>query len=1123
MSEDDLVREALARNPGRHRTEFLDAACAGNAELRAAVESRLTQATCSPAASPHVGPGSRTVAQPAESFPSDDGSRLRPGAVIAGRYTTVKLIGAGGMGEVWVAQQSEPVKRQVALKLIKAGMDSRAVMQRFEAERQALAVMDHPNIAHVLDGGLTDDRRPFFVMELVDGVPLNRFCDDARLGIRERLQLFIPICQAIQHAHHKGIVHRDLKPANILVAVVDGRPTPKAIDFGLAKATQGRLTDESLYTEVGAVIGTLEYMSPEQADGASADVDTRADIYSLGVILYEMLTGLRPFDAKSFKRAALHEMVRTIREVEPIKPSSRISTEASLPSLASVRRTEPAQLTRLLRGDLDWVAMKCLEKQRERRYETASGLARDIERYLADEPVEATPPSAAYRLQKFVRRNKGPVLAASLIALALVAGMIGTTIGLFRANRAAEAERLAQQSAEQRRQEAETEREKAVKAAENERRAREQAQRRLLQIEKGNEVLTSIFDDLDIRKIKQDNEPLEAVLSKRLVKAAHQLEGESVGDPLMVAALQHKLGHSLVELGFYVEAIPLFEKAKQTQQAKLGADHIETINSLNKLAVTHRVAGKLETAIPLLEEALKLTRAKLGTGDPATLRSMFELAAGYRAAGKTEQAIQLLEKTIELQTAQQGADHLDSLTSMNDLANAYRASGQTGKAITLLEKLVNLQTAKAGFDHSDTLTGMNNLALAYLAAGQLDRAVPLLEETLRIRRIKHGADHPHTLTVLNNLALGHDSAGKLDEAIRLWEETLTGRKARLGADHPETLLTLNNLASAYQDVGKLDQSVALLSDGLQVTRAKLGAEHPHTQSIMNSLASAYLAKAQPGLALPLLEETLRIRKSKLAPGHVETVSSMNNLAKGYQSAGKLDLAGPLFEEALKLARASLGPDHPTTLLVVSNLAGFYDSAGKIALALPLHKEAALGIEKRKFQHQQVARIVSRTINALEDARQFDEAEAWRRKWLATVKEKTGPDSTALADELTGLGLNLLKQDKWSDAESNLRKALAIRDAKQPDLWQNFNTKSILGSALLGQKKFADAEPLLLAGFQGMKSRQEKIPRAEKARVVEAAERLVQLYGALGKNDEATKWQAEMESAKKTVAPPATKP
>src|SRR5262245_47627311 len=328
------------------------------------------------------------------------------------------------MGVVYMAEQEEPVRRKVALKIIKPGMDSQQVVARFEAERQALAMMDHTNIARVFDAGTTESGRPYFVMELVHGVAITTYCDENKLTPRERLELFVPICHAVQHAHQKGIIHRDLKPSNILVTIIDGRGVPKVIDFGVAKATSGRLTGESLSTQFGVVVGTFEYMAPEQAGFAVEDIDTRADIYSLGVVLYELLTGLRPIDAKRLKQAAMAEMVRIIKEEEPSKPSTRIATDESAPSVSALRHSEPKKLAALLRGELDWVVMKCLEKQRERRYETANGLARDIQRYLANEVVEARPPSTVYRLRKFVRRNRAMVLAGSAVAAALLVGVV---------------------------------------------------------------------------------------------------------------------------------------------------------------------------------------------------------------------------------------------------------------------------------------------------------------------------------------------------------------------------------------------------------------------------------------------------------------------------------------------------------------------------------------------------------------------------------------------------------------------------------------------------------------------------------------------------------------------------
>jgi serine/threonine protein kinase len=438
------------------RVELLDRECTDDRELRECVESllrahdacicRLHDPPFAPAESrDFTAPGNGTGITPTVNFRPEQA----PGATIDGRFRLHEKIGEGGMGEVWVANQSKPVKRKVALKLIKPGMDSRAVLQRFEQERQALAILDHPHIARVLDAGLTTSAQPFFVMELVNGLPLSKFCDDAKLRPSNRLELFLAICQGVQHAHQKGIVHRDLKPANILVTIIDGKPEPKIIDFGFAKATAGGLNDGSLSTQFGAVLGTLEYMAPEHTGYGGEDIDTRADIYSLGVILYELLTGLRPFDAKWLPKVAVNDMIRIIREEEPSRPSTRLSTDESLPSLAELRQTEPRKLMSILRGELDWVVMKCLEKQRDRRYETASGLARDIQHYLADEPVEARPPSPNYRMAKFVRRHRGQVSAAALVFAAVVIGTIGTTWGLIRAERACDrAERREQQAIE---------------------------------------------------------------------------------------------------------------------------------------------------------------------------------------------------------------------------------------------------------------------------------------------------------------------------------------------------------------------------------------------------------------------------------------------------------------------------------------------------------------------------------------------------------------------------------------------------------------------------------------------------------------------------------------------------
>ncbi len=419
-----LFLQALKCSSAQERDSLLNAVCGDDQALRQHVDILIE-------AHEHAGTfleKGALAASPTTNQPVVE----RLGTQI-GPYRLLQQIGEGGMGTVYMAEQSQPVQRNVALKVIKPGMDSRQVIARFDAEKHALGLMDHVNIARVLDAGTTEQGRPYFVMELVHGVPITNYCDDNRLTLRQRLELFVPVCQAIQHAHQKGIIHRDIKPSNVMVTLFNGKPVPKVIDFGVAKAMGQQLTDKTLFTEFAQMIGTPLYMSPEQAELSSNDIDTRSDVYSLGVLLYELLTGSTPVSKEQLKQAAFDEIRRVIREDDPQKPSTRISTAEAAPSIAAQRHTEPAKLTRLVRGELDWIVMKALEKDRNRRYETSSSFAADVRRYLNDEPVRACPPSAAYRLRKFVRRNKGPVLAAAVVALALVAGIIGTTWSMLRA------------------------------------------------------------------------------------------------------------------------------------------------------------------------------------------------------------------------------------------------------------------------------------------------------------------------------------------------------------------------------------------------------------------------------------------------------------------------------------------------------------------------------------------------------------------------------------------------------------------------------------------------------------------------------------------------------------------
>jgi serine/threonine protein kinase len=546
---------AALRKPPADRAAYLDQACADDPALRERAEALLrAQAAAgsfleSPAPSPVV-----TV----DEQPVGEG----PGTII-GAYKLLQQIGEGGMGTVWMAQQTEPVKRVVAVKLIKAGMDSRQVIARFEAERQALALMDHANIARVLEAGTTSNGRPYFVMDLVKGVPITKYCDEHHLTPRQRLELIIPVCQAVQHAHQKGIIHRDIKPSNVLVALYDGQPVPKVIDFGVAKAAGQQLTEKTLVTGFGNIVGTLEYMSPEQAEINQLDIDTRSDIYSLGVLLYELLTGSPPFSRKDLEKAGMLEMLRVIREQEPSKPSTKLSTADGLPTLAANRGTDPAKLTKLVRGELDWIVMQALEKDRRRRYETAIGFSIDVQRYLADEPVLACPPSPWYRLRKFVRRNKRAALAALLVLGVLVIGIIGTSTGMLRATKAeAVAKREAREKSlalgeKEVALAAATAHEIQAKAAQND--AQENLKDALAAVD---QMLTRVGQDR-LREVPQ-MEAIRRDLLQDALKFYQKFLQKNSGDPLIrreTAGAYRRLANIHRILGQYVEAETGYGKA----------------------------------------------------------------------------------------------------------------------------------------------------------------------------------------------------------------------------------------------------------------------------------------------------------------------------------------------------------------------------------------------------------------------------------------------------------------------------------------------------------------------------------------------------------------------------------
>lgn len=1131
MNEETLFQKALEL-PQDQRAAFLDRECP-DPVLRARVEACLaadkTVITLDHALQEVLPPQKTTNSQPR---PEGEGS------VIAGRFKLRQLIGEGGMGTVWMADQLEPIKRKVAIKLIRADRSqSKSILARFEAEQQAIALMDHAHIAKLLDAGSTDDGAPFFVMELVDGIPLNEYCDQHRLSIPVRLNLFMQICGAVQHAHQKGIIHRDLKPSNILVESHDGKPVPKIIDFGLAKATTGlQLTERSLFTGFGMVMGTPLYMAPEQASFNAIDIDTRADVYALGVILYELLTGTTPITKETLKKVSFDEILRLIREAEVPTPSSRLSSSEHTPSVAAHRQIEPSKLGRLIRSELDWIVMKSLSKDRNQRYESAHAFARDIERFLNHEPVQAGPPSAAYRIKKFLRRHRGSAIAASLVLLALVGGVIGTTLGLLEARRQAEIARG--QEAEAIRQteiaRAETEAKEQARAEESKQRAL--AEERLIQValekqraDEEKRIATAVKDFLQNKLLAQADTTMQAnqmlrvgqsavqakfnpTIRELLDRAAKELSPEKIeanfpNQTLVQAQILQTLGVTYYGIGEATTAIVFLSQALQLYGKSLGPDHIDTLLCMNNLAVAYLSANKLDKALPLLEEVCELLKDKLGPEHISTLNSRNNLAMCYRELGHTKKALLILEELYNLTETKLGPNHPETFLTMLNLTFVYSNVGQYDEAFRLSEKAFNRMKATLGPDHPNTLTAMNHLAMGYQISGQIDKSLALFEETVKLRQAKLGPDHPSTLTSMNNLAAGYRAVGKLDLALPLYEEALKLRQAKLGPEHPDTLSSMNNLAEIYYTTGKLDQALPLLEETLKLKKAKLGPDHPSTLNTMNNLAAGYRAVGKLDLALPLWEETLKLRKAKLGPEHPDTLTSMNNLAEGYRASKKLDLALPLYEETLKLRKAKLGADHPSTLRSMGNLASGYRDAGKLDLALPLYEET-LKLMRTKLgaDHPDTLITLNYLGRAYCDVQQGEKAASILKEYVTRQRKRFPNEHPQFAGLLARVSLDLMKCEQFATAEEMLRECLDIREKKEADAWTTFNTMSLLGEALLGQKKYADAEPLLLKGYEGMKAREKTIPPQNSTRIPETLDRLIELYTATNKPDELKKYR-----------------
>ena len=765
-----------------------------------------------------------------------------PGTVI-GPYNLLQSIGHGGMGEVWLAEQKQPVRRRVAVKLIKAGMDTREVVARFESERQALALMDHPAIAKVFDAGSTPQGRPYFVMEYVPGMPITAYCDKRRLSTRQRLELFILVCDGVQHAHQKAILHRDLKPSNILVGEVDGKPAPRIIDFGVSKATAQRLTADTMFTQVGAIVGTPGYMSPEQADSAGADVDTRTDVYSLDVVLYELLIGALPLD---FSTTQPDEFRRRLRDEDAQRPSTKLRTLGGAQSgvTAQNRGVDGHTLARQLRGDLDAIALKALEKDRSRRYATPADLAADVGRYLRDEPVLARPASSAYRARKYVRRHRvGVAIAAAAVVLLIsVAGM-----QYFELRRI--------------------------------RRERDRADR-------VTQFMTGMF------KVSNPSESRGNDIRAReiLDKASADIDAGLRQDPELQAQMMHVMGNVYESLGLYSKSEPLLRRAVEIRRRTLGARDPETLKSMGSLAQVLEEESRYPEAEKLIRQTLDGRRSRLGPEHRDTLTAMSELAVILNSEGRYPDAEKLNRQVLEIARQVLGPQDEVITKATRNLAINLSYEGKYSDAEKGFREALEIDRRTLGPDHPTVLGDLNYVGNSLLLQGRYSDAEAVYRETIQAKRRVLGPEHPETIKSMGNLALVLTNEKRYEEAEKLYRETLEIKRRTLGPEHRSTLVTMGNLANLYSLAGRFTEAEQLLRQTLEIERRILGPDHSDTLASLDILGLTLKYEERYAESEKVYREALERRRRVLGVDHPDVAGTAYDLACVLALEGKRDEA-----------------------------------------------------------------------------------------------------------------------------------------------------------------------------------------------------------------------------------------
>jgi tetratricopeptide (TPR) repeat protein len=847
MTAREVVAAALQRELAE-RDEFVCTACAGDEALLAEVRSLLD-------------------AEVADSTMTSAPLSIDSSLGTIGPYKLLRKIGEGGMGAVYQARQQEPIRREVALKVIKPGMDSRQVIARFESERQSLALMDHPNIARVFDAGATERGLPYFVMELVDGAPITSYCDHKGLSVRQRIELFLPVCQAIQHAHQKGIIHRDIKPSNVLVKQQETSAIPKVIDFGLAKAlAAGALGEAATQTQLGSVVGTLDYMSPEQAELGRQDIDTRSDVYSLGALLYELLTGVAPLEYDRSSRPSYLEVLGWIRD-KPVLPPS-------------VRAKHAGGKAKPLGRELDWIVMKALEKDRARRYETVNGLLRDLQRYLAGEPVEAGPPSTAYRLRKFAGRHR-VALGTSAALAAILAG--ATVYSAREAARARQAERVAEAVSDFLQQDVLAQASTAEQGGPG----------------------TKLDPDIKVRTA--------------LDRAAAKVGSTFKDQPAVEASVRNTIAKAYADLGLYRESREQSLRAiERNRLAKGAADHA-TLLARYRICVDDYGLGQYKEGEEMARALLQTGRKVLPPSDPLTMNALDILATHLNAQGKFQEGETALKEGIALAKRSGQVTH-DTLHVQLTLGTLYRDWGKFHDAETVDSQVLEGARQTLGADHPTALAAMGALAEDYRLEGKYADAERVALETAEAKKRALGPEHPETMVARNNLANAYVQQGKFADAEQLHRQVAEFDRRTRPADDPDALTPWANLATDIYAQGRFAEAEAIERDVFEKRIQLLGRDHWLTLLTSDLLGGAIAAQGRLAEAEALYSESAQIARQKMGLKNPNTLATLNRLATVYRLEGKLDRAEALQIEVVENMKQALGEDHPSRLTAMGNLA-----------------------------------------------------------------------------------------------------------------------------------------------------------------------------------------------------------